>query len=430
MVGEARITGKGWPGALRLIRWVGIRVINGFRDEAASHSSWSKNKSLHFFGGAEQSKNETDQMDNRGLILYGNPTPSDMDVLLMETDLTSFPSSSTSTTSSTASRQQIEEDLFNHIVWAPRIWRPWGFLFDCIERPNSLGFPYWSRSFRGKRIIYDEEDELQENDSEFLQSGTVQYQTRDRSSKEQGLFRISQFIWDPADPLFFLFKAQPFVSVFSHRELFADEEMSKGLLTPQTNPPTSLYKRWFIKQQHHFYGFHSFGLYIHNDTMSALGRPQDMFSDTAIQLQPVFAQWIQNTHALAPGATAPGATASTSLTWGGGDLVAVGGKVALLPIPLGTADFLVHHIHAFTIHVTVLILLKGIWFTALGISTMAFNLNGFNFNQSVVDSQGRVINTWADIINRANLGMEVMHERNAHNFPLDLAAIEAPSTNG
>ncbi|CAN0929587.1 Photosystem I P700 chlorophyll a apoprotein A1 [Linum grandiflorum] len=54
-----------------------------------------------------------------------------------------------------------------------------------------------------------------------------------------------------------------------------------------------------------FLGFHSFGLYIHNDTMSALGRPQDMFSDTAIQLQPVFAQWIQNTHALAPSATAP-----------------------------------------------------------------------------------------------------------------------------
>ncbi|KAH7683763.1 Photosystem II protein [Dioscorea alata] len=34
---------------------------------------------------------------------------------------------------------------------------------------------------------------------------------------------------------------------------------------------------------------------------------------------------------------------------------------------------------------------------------MAFNLNGFNFNQSVVDSQGCVINTWADIINCANL---------------------------
>ena len=39
-----------------------------------------------------------------------------------------------------------------------------------------------------------------------------------------------------------------------------------------------------------------------------------------------------------------------------------------------------------------------------------------------MDSQGRVINTWADIINRADLGMEVMHERNSHNFPLDLAS--------
>jgi photosystem II P680 reaction center D1 protein len=51
--------------------------------------------------------------------------------------------------------------------------------------------------------------------------------------------------------------------------------------------------------------------------------------------------------------------------------------------------------------------------------------NGFNFNQSIVDSQGRVVNTWADVLNRAGLGMEVMHERNAHNFPLDLAAAES-----
>nr|UEV85713.1 hypothetical protein RF2 [Eschscholzia californica]UEV85732.1 hypothetical chloroplast RF2 [Eschscholzia californica] len=155
--------------------------------------------------------------------------------------------------------QQIEEDLFNHIVWAPRIWRPCGNLFDWIERSNELGFPYWARSFRGKRILYHKEDELQENDSEFLQSGTMQYQTRDRSSKEQGFFRISQFIWDPADPFFFLFKDQPFVSVFSRREFFADQEMSKGLLTSQTNPPTSIYKRWFIKntQEKHF------GLLIH-----------------------------------------------------------------------------------------------------------------------------------------------------------------------
>ena len=108
-----------------------------------------------------------------------------------------------------------------------------------------------------------------------------------------------------------------------------------------------------------FLGFHSFGLYIHNDTMRALGRPQDMFSDSAIQLQPVFAQWVQNLHTLAPGNTAPNALQVVSHAFGGG-LVAVGGKVAMMPIALGTADFMVHHIHAFTIHVTVLILLKGV----------------------------------------------------------------------
>ncbi|CAN6476840.1 unnamed protein product [Victoria cruziana] len=72
----------------------------------------------------------------------------------------------------------------------------------------------------------------------------------------------------------------------------------------------------------------------------------------------------------------------------------------------------------------------GMWFTALGIRTVAFNLNRFNFNKSVVNSQGHIINTWADIINCANLGMEVMHEHNAHNFPLHLATVEVPSTNG
>jgi photosystem II P680 reaction center D1 protein len=78
------------------------------------------------------------------------------------------------------------------------------------------------------------------------------------------------------------------------------------------------------------------------------------------------------------------------------------------------------------------------------------NQNGFNFNQSIVDSQGRVINTWVDIINCANLGMEVMHaintwvdiincanlgmevmhKRNAHNFSLNLGALGAPYLNG
>ena len=35
----------------------------------------------------------------------------------------------------------------------------------------------------------------------------------------------------------------------------------------------------------------------------------------------------------------------------------------------------------------------GIWFTALGVSTMAFNLNGFNFNQSIIDGHKVVCST-------------------------------------
>lgn len=111
-----------------------------------------------------------------------------------------------------------------------------------------------------------------------------------------------------------------------------------------------------------FLGFHSFGLYIHNDTMRALGRSQDMFSDTAIQLQPIFAQWVQSIHTLAPGNTAPNALATASYAFGG-DVISIGNKVAMMPISLGTADFMVHHIHAFTIHVTVLILVKGFLFS-------------------------------------------------------------------
>ena len=78
----------------------------------------------------------------------------------------------------------------------------------------------------------------------------------------------------------------------------------------------------------------------------------------------------------------------------------------------------------------------GIWSAAMAVCCFAFNLNGFNFNQSVLDTQGHVINTWADVINRAGLGIEAMHERNVHNFPLDLAsgdsqpiALVAPAIN-
>ena len=42
-----------------------------------------------------------------------------------------------------------------------------------------------------------------------------------------------------------------------------------------------------------FLGFHSFGLYIHNDTLSALGRSADLFSDSAIVLSPAFGLMFQ-----------------------------------------------------------------------------------------------------------------------------------------
>lgn len=54
----------------------------------------------------------------------------------------------------------------------------------------------------------------------------------------------------------------------------------------------------------------------------------------------------------------------------------------------------------------------GLWFATLGICGMAFNLNGFNFNHSIVDSQGAVIRTEADLLNRANLGLQAMHAPN------------------
>ncbi len=67
----------------------------------------------------------------------------------------------------------------------------------------------------------------------------------------------------------------------------------------------------------------------------------------------------------------------------------------------------------------------GIWSATLGVGVMAFNLNGFNFNQSILDSQGKVIPTNADLLNRATLGIQVMHAPNTHHFPEVLAAGEA-----
>jgi photosystem I P700 chlorophyll a apoprotein A1 len=94
-------------------------------------------------------------------------------------------------------------------------------------------------------------------------------------------------------------------------------------------------------------GLHSEGLYLHNDSLQALGRPQDMFGDNAIQLKPVLATGLGR--ALA-GFSGPAhiEVLDGKLT---GGIYGIG--------PMGTADFMVFHIHAFTIHLSLLILLKA-----------------------------------------------------------------------
>jgi photosystem II P680 reaction center D1 protein len=67
----------------------------------------------------------------------------------------------------------------------------------------------------------------------------------------------------------------------------------------------------------------------------------------------------------------------------------------------------------------------GVWFAALSVSTMGFGVNGLNFHHSILDSQGRVIQTEADLLNRADLGIQAMHAPNVHHFPMVLSSGEA-----
>ena len=95
-------------------------------------------------------------------------------------------------------------------------------------------------------------------------------------------------------------------------------------------------------------GTHSFGAYLHNDTLASLGRLSDLFSDSCIRLSPVFAGclWYYVSSCGSPLSA-----------------VSLAGKLGYsIPI-LGTSDFLVHHIHAFTVHVTVLVSFKAILFS-------------------------------------------------------------------
>ena len=110
-----------------------------------------------------------------------------------------------------------------------------------------------------------------------------------------------------------------------------------------------------------FLGFHTLGLYVHNDVMLAFGTPEKQ-----ILIEPVFAQWIQASQ----GKTLYGfdlllssknsvAFSAVQSLWLPGWLEAINNNQNSLFLHIGPGDFLVHHAIALGLHTTTLILVKG-----------------------------------------------------------------------
>eukprot|EP00534_Pseudo-nitzschia_fraudulenta_P004470 CAMPEP_0201133970 /NCGR_PEP_ID=MMETSP0850-20130426/50265_1 /ASSEMBLY_ACC=CAM_ASM_000622 /TAXON_ID=183588 /ORGANISM="Pseudo-nitzschia fraudulenta, Strain WWA7" /LENGTH=550 /DNA_ID=CAMNT_0047404739 /DNA_START=1113 /DNA_END=2762 /DNA_ORIENTATION=- len=110
-----------------------------------------------------------------------------------------------------------------------------------------------------------------------------------------------------------------------------------------------------------FLGFHTLGLYIHNDTVVAFGQPEKQ-----ILFEPVFAEYIQAAsgkavyefNVLLSSSTSP-ATVAGNQVWLPGWLDAINNDKNDLFLTIGPGDFLVHHAIALGLHVTALILVKG-----------------------------------------------------------------------
>ena len=110
-----------------------------------------------------------------------------------------------------------------------------------------------------------------------------------------------------------------------------------------------------------FLGFHTLGLYIHNDTVVAFGQPEKQ-----ILFEPVFAEYIQAAsgkaiyqfNVLLSSPTNP-ATIAGNQVWLPGWLEAINNNKNDLFLKIGPGDFLVHHAIALGLHVTALILVKG-----------------------------------------------------------------------
>ncbi|MFM7547076.1 MAG: photosystem I core protein PsaB [Synechococcales cyanobacterium] len=110
-----------------------------------------------------------------------------------------------------------------------------------------------------------------------------------------------------------------------------------------------------------FLGFHTLGLYVHNDVVVAFGTPEKQ-----ILIEPVFAQWIQASHGkllygfntLLSNSDSLATTAGNNV-WLPGWLDAINAGTNSLFLTIGPGDFLVHHAIALGLHTTTLILVKG-----------------------------------------------------------------------
>jgi photosystem I P700 chlorophyll a apoprotein A2 len=113
-----------------------------------------------------------------------------------------------------------------------------------------------------------------------------------------------------------------------------------------------------------FLGFHTLGLYVHNDVVVAFGTPEKQ-----ILIEPVFAQWIQAAHGKLlygfdtllsnPDSVAYTAYPNYGNVWLPGWLDAINSGANSLFLTIGPGDFLVHHAIALGLHTTTLILVKG-----------------------------------------------------------------------
>ena len=108
-----------------------------------------------------------------------------------------------------------------------------------------------------------------------------------------------------------------------------------------------------------FLGFHTLGLYVHNDVVVAFGTPEKQ-----ILVEPVFAQFVQAASGKAIYgfdvllSNAGGAAANANAAYMDGWMGAINGNTDVF-LPIGPGDFLVHHAIALGLHTTTLILVKG-----------------------------------------------------------------------